>query len=67
MKYQSVPLPEDLSKAENKIDSSDNKIHVNNFDNDYFIVWDNRFNINNDDDSTHFNDENNLKTRVMMN
>ena len=45
MKYQSVPLPEDLIKAMNKTDSSDNKIQVNHSNGDHSIVQDNHSNI----------------------
>ena len=45
----------------NKKDTSDNKIHVNNFDSNYSIVQDNHSNNNNNnnDSHTHFNDKNN--------
>ena len=59
IKYQSVPVPKDLIEAVNETDSSDNKIHVNHFNNDYFIVQDNHSNIINNNGPTHFNDENN--------
>ena len=59
MEYQSVPVPEDLIKEVNETNSSDNKIYVDHFDNNYSLVRDNHSNNNNDDDRTHFNDENN--------
>ena len=43
IKYQSVPIPEDLIKAVNETT----------------IVWDNHSNINNNNNCIHFNDENN--------
>ena len=49
MKYQSVPLPEDLIKVISKTDSSDNKISVDHFNSDYSIVRDDHYNNNNDD------------------
>ena len=61
MKYQSVYVSEVLIKAVNKTNSSNNKIHVDHFDNNYFIVPDNHSNIGNNKGCTHFNDENNSK------
>ena len=50
MKYQSVPVPEDLIKAMNKTNSSDNKIQINHFDSNQSIVR-NDYSYNNDDNS----------------
>ena len=61
MKYQSVPVPEDLIEVTNEIDASDNKIHVNHFYNNYFIVQDNHSNINNNNGCTHFSDAHNFE------
>ena len=38
MKYQSVPVPEDLIELMNKIDSSDNKIWIDHFDIEQSVV-----------------------------
>ena len=63
IKYQSVPVPEDLIKVVNKTDLSDKKIHVDHFNNHHLIVQDNPSNINNDNGNTHFNDENNSEDK----
>ena len=59
MKYQSVPIPEDLINTMNKIDSSDNKIQIDHFDSDQSIVWDNHSNNNDNDSQTPNNDVDN--------
>ena len=59
MKYQSVPVPEDLIETMNKTDSSDNKIQINHFDSDHSIVRDDHPNNNNDESQTPSNDKDN--------
>ena len=50
MNYQSVPVPKDLTKAINKMDSSNNKIEVDHLDSDQSIVQ-NDYSNNDDNDS----------------
>ena len=57
MKYQSVPVPEDLIKTMNKTDSSNTKIRVDHFDSDQSIVQNIYSNNNKNNGWTHFNDE----------
>ena len=46
MKYQSVPVPENLIKLTNKTDSSDNKIQIDHFDIKQSVVQDDYSNNN---------------------
>ena len=46
MKYQSVPVHEDLIKTMNKIDSSDNKIQIDHFNIEQSILRDDHSNNN---------------------
>ena len=57
MKYQSVPVSEDLIKTMNKTDSSDNKIQINHFHSNQSIVWDDHSNINDYDSQNPSNDK----------
>ena len=59
MKYQSVPVPEDLIKAINETDPCDNKIQVDHFNSNHSIVQDDYSNNSKDDGRTHFNDGDN--------
>ena len=54
-------VPEDLIKAINEMDSFNNKIQTNNFNNDYFIVQDDHSHKNEDEGRTHFHNENNYE------
>ena len=68
MKYQSVPIPEDLIKLANTTDSSDSKIQINHFDIKQFVEQDNHSNNkeynsqtpNNDKDNSEDEDANEL-------
>ena len=57
MKYQSVPVPEDLIKAINKTDSSNNKIQVDHVNNKDSTIQDDHSNNNKDDSQTQFKDK----------
>ena len=57
MKYQSVPVPENLIEAISETDLSDNKVQVNHFDSNHSIVQDDHSNNNNDDGRIHSNDK----------
>ena len=46
MKYQSVPVPEDLIETMNKTDPSDNKIQIDHFNSDQSVVRDDHSNNN---------------------
>ena len=59
MKYQSVPVPEDLIELINKTDSSNNKIRMDHFDIEQSIVRDNCFNNNEYDSQTSNNNKDN--------
>ena len=48
MEYQSVPVPEDLIKAINETDSSNNKIQVDHVNSEDSIVQDEHSNNNKD-------------------
>ena len=61
MKYQSIPVPEDLIEAISETDSSDNKIQVNHFDSDHSIVQDDHSNNHNKNGRIHINHTNNPK------
>lgn len=61
MKYQSVPVPEDLIEAINEADSFSNKIQINHFGNNYCTAQDDHPNNNKDDDQTRSNDIDNYK------
>ena len=61
MKYQSIHVPEDLIKAINKTDSSNNKIQVNHFNSDQSIVWDDHSNNNDNNSQTPNNDMDNYE------
>ena len=52
--YQLVPVPEDLIKAINKTDSSNNKIQVDHLNSEDSIVQDDHSNNNKDDNQTKF-------------
>ena len=58
MKYQSVPIPEDLVKVTNTTNSSNNKIQVDHVNSEDSIVQDDHFNNNKDDGQTQFKDKN---------
>ena len=59
MKYQLVPVPEDLIKTMNKTYSSENKMQINHFDSNQSVVWDDHSNNNDCDSQTPNNDKNN--------
>ena len=48
MTYQQIHVPENLIEAIKKMDSSDNKIQVDNFDSYYYIVQESYSNNNKD-------------------
>ena len=52
MKYQTVPVSEDLIEVINKTNSFTNKIQVNHFDSYHFTAQYNRSNNNKDDSQT---------------
>ena len=54
MKYQSVPVPEDLIEAINKVDLSNNKIQVDHVNSEDSIVQDEHSNNNKDQGQTQF-------------
>ena len=56
MKYQSVPIPENLIKTINETDSSNNKIQGDHINNEDSIVQDDHSNNNKDDGRTQFKD-----------
>ena len=59
MKYQSVPVPEDLIKTMNKTDSSDNKIRIDHFDIKQSVVGNNHSNNKEYNSQTPSNNRNN--------
>ena len=59
MKYQSVPVPEDLIKAINKTDSSNNKIQVDHVNSEDSIVQNDHSNNNKDEGQTQSKDGDN--------
>ena len=59
IKHKPIHILEDLNEAINEKDSFNNKIRVDHFGSDYFIVQDDHSDNNEDDSQTHFNDENN--------
>ena len=61
MTYQLIHVPEDLVEVINKTDSSNNKVQVNHFDSNHYIVQDNYSNNNKDDGHTPRNDKDNSK------
>ena len=63
MKYQPVPVPEDLIELTNKTDSSGNKIRINNFDIKQSIVWHNYSNKNEYDSQIPNNNKDNYEDR----
>ena len=63
IKYQSVPVPGDLIEPINKIDSSNNKIHVYHFDIKQFTVQQNYSNNNDYESRTPNNNKNNSEDR----
>ena len=63
MKYQSVPVTEDLIETTNKTDSSDNKIRINHFDIKKSIIRDNHSNTNKYDSQTPNNNKDNSEDK----
>ena len=61
MTYQPMHVPEDLIKAINETNSSNNKIQVSYFNSNHYIVQDNHSNNNKDDGQTPPNDKDNSK------
>ena len=59
MKYQSVPVPKDLIKAINEMDSSNNKIQVDHVNSEDSIVQDEHCNNNKDQGQTRSKDKDN--------
>ena len=59
MKYQSVPVLEDLIELMNKTDSSNNKIWVDHFDIEQSIFWEDYSNNNEYDSQTLNNNKDN--------
>ena len=55
MKYETVPMPENLSKSTNEKDTFTTKIQFNQFDNDRFIGQDDHFDDTDDDSQTQSN------------
>ena len=59
MKYQSIPVPKDLIKSVNTKHSFDNKIQIDHFNIEQYILRDDHFNNNKYDSQTPSNNENN--------
>ena len=59
--YQPIHAPKDLIKAINKTDSSNNKIQVDYFNSNHYVVQDNHLNNNKDDGQTPRKDKDNSK------
>ena len=63
IKYQPIHTPEDIIKATNEEDLFNNKIQINHFDSDHFILQDGYSDKCEDDGQTHFNNENNSEDK----
>ena len=66
MKYQSVPVPEDIIKAMKGTDSFDNKIQINHFNIEHSIVRDDHSNNNHNDYQTSSNDKDNSEDESLL-
>ena len=64
MKYQTVPVPEDLIEAINETDLFTNKMQINHFGSDYFTAQDDHYNNNENDSQTQYNVKDNSRDEL---